>query len=199
MKNIKKIISVVMACLILAGVFATSSFAAGYIGKDKAKEIALNHAGITADKASFMKCEFDYDDGIAVYDVEFYFDRCEYNYEINAKNGKILKAEKDTFGVDVPAPGQEYISKADAKAIAFKYAGVKEADAKRVKVTFDFDDGVAEYEVEFHADKFDYDYEIDAVSGKILKVEKDRDFDVTDTIFVRWFDAVASFIRNLFK
>ena len=32
MKNIKKIISVVMACLILAGVFATSSFAAGYIG-----------------------------------------------------------------------------------------------------------------------------------------------------------------------
>lgn len=57
MKNIKKIISVVMACLILAGVFATSSFAAGYIGKDKAKEIALNHAGVTADKVSFMKCE----------------------------------------------------------------------------------------------------------------------------------------------
>ena len=55
MKNIKKIISVVMACLILAGVFATSSFAAGYIGKDKAKEIALNHAGVTADKVSFMK------------------------------------------------------------------------------------------------------------------------------------------------
>ena len=199
MKNIKKIISVVMACLILAGVFATSSFAAGYIGKDKAKEIALNHAGITADKASFMKCEFDYDDGIAVYDVEFYFDRCEYNYEINARNGKILKVEKDIFGVDAPAPDQEYISKADAKAIAFKHAGVKEADAKRVKVTFDFDDGVAEYEVEFHADKFDYEYEIDAVSGKILKVEKDRDFDITDTVFVRWFDAIASFIRNLFK
>ena len=99
----------------------------------------------------------------------------------------------------MPAPDQEYISKADAKAIAFKHAGVKEADAKRVKVTFDFDDGVAEYEVEFHADKFDYDYEIDAVSGKILKVEKDRDFEVTDMVFVRWFDAIVSFIRNLFK
>ena len=89
MKNIMKIISVVMACLILAGVFATSSFAAGYIGKDKAKEIALNHAGVTADKVSFMKCEFDRDDGIAVYDVEFYFDRCEYDYEINAKNSRL--------------------------------------------------------------------------------------------------------------
>lgn len=199
MKNIKKIISVVMACLILAGVFATGSFAAGYIGMDKAKEIALNHAGITADKASFMKCEFDYDDGIAVYDVEFYFDRCEYNYEINARNGKILKVEKDTFGVNVPNPDQEFITMAEAKAIAFEHAGVKEADAKKVRVEFDFDDGVAEYSVEFHADKFDYDYEIDAVSGKILKVEKDRDFDFSDVFFVRWFDAIASFIKNLFK
>ena len=199
MKNIKKIISVVMACLILAGVFATSSFAAGYIGKDKAKEIALNHAGVTADKVSFMKCEFDRDDGIAVYDVEFYFDRCEYDYEINAKNGKILKVEKDTFDAEIPTPGQEYISKTKAKEIALNHAGVKEADAKRMKVVFDFDDGVAEYEVEFHADKYDYDYEIDAVSGKILKVEKDRDFDVTDMFFVRWFDAFAAFVRNLFK
>lgn len=199
MKNIKKIISVVLACLILAGVFATSSFAAGYIGKDKATEIALNHAGVAADKASFVKCEFDRDNGIAVYDVEFYFDRCEYNYEINAKSGKILKVEKDTFGADVPAPGQQYITKAEAKAIAFKHAGVNEADAKRVKVVFDFDDGVAEYEVEFHADKFDYDYEIDAVSGKILKVEKDRDFEVSDMFFARWFDAVVAFVRNLFK
>ena len=199
MKNIKKIISVVMACLILAGVFATSSFAACYIGKDKAKEIALNHAGVTADKVSFMKCEFDRDDGIAVYNVEFYFDRCEYNYEINAKNGKILKVEKDTFGVDIPTPDKEYITKAEAKAIAFEHAGVKEADAKKVRVEFDFDDGVAEYSVEFHADKFDYDYEIDAVSGKILKVEKDRDFDFSDVFFVHWFDAIVSFLKNLFK
>ena len=188
-----------MACLILAGVFATSSFAAGYIGKDKAKEIALNHAGVTADKVSFMKCEFDRDDGIAVYDVEFYFDRCEYDYEINAKNGKILKVEKDTFGVDIPTPDKEYITKAEAKAIAFEHAGVKEADAKKVRVEFDFDDGVAEYSVEFHADKFDYDYEIDAVSGKILKVEKDRDFDFSDVFFVHWFDSIVSFLKNLFK
>lgn len=199
MKKIKRIISVVMACLVLMGVFATGSFAAGYIGKDKAKEIAFNHAGVAADKASFVKCEFDYDDGIAVYDVEFYFDRCEYNYEINAKNGKILKVEKDTFGAEIPTPGQEYISKTKAKEIALNHAGVKEADTKRMKVVFDFDDGVAEYEVEFHADKYDYDYEIDAVSGKILKVEKDRDFDVTDMFFVRWFDAFAAFVRNLFK
>lgn len=199
MKKIKRIISVVMVCLVFMSVFATGSFAAGYIGKDKAKEIAFNHAGVAADKASFVKCEFDYDDGIAIYDVEFYFDRCEYNYEINAKNGKILKVEEDTFDAEIPTPGQEYISKTKAKEIALNHAGVKEADAKRMKVVFDFDDGVAEYEVEFHADKYDYDYEIDAVSGKILKVEKDRDFDVTDMFFVRWFDAFAAFVRNLFK
>ena len=186
MKKIKKIISVIMACLILAGVFATGSFAAGYIGAEKAKEIALNHAGVAADKAQYLKCEFDRDDGIAVYDVEFYYDRVEYDYEINAKNGKIIKVEKDGFGINVPTPDQEYIGMVNAKA-------------KKVKVDFEFDDGIAKYEVEFHADKFDYDYEIDAVSGRIIKVEKDRDFEFTDMFFVNWFNAIKNFIENLFK
>ena len=44
-----------------------------------------------------------------------------------------------------------------------------------------------------------YDYEIDAVSGKILKVEKDRDFDFSDVFFVHWFDSIVSFLKNLFK
>lgn len=199
MKKIKKIISVIMACLILAGVFATGSFAAGYIGAEKAKEIALNHAGVAADKAQYLKCEFDRDDGIAVYDVEFYYDRIEYDYEINAKNGKIIKVEKDGFGINVPTPDQEYIGKVKAKEIAFADAGIDPAKAKKVKVDFEFDDGVAKYEVEFHADKFDYDYEIDAVSGRIIKVEKDRDFEFTDMFFVNWFNAIKNFIENLFK
>lgn len=199
MKKIRRILSVVMMCIIIAGTFATGSFAAGYIGKQKAQEIALNHAGVAADKAQFMKCEFDRDDGVAVYDVEFYFDRVEYDYEINAKSGKIIKAEKDGYGVNIPTPAQEYIGKVKAKEIAFNDAGVDAAKAKRVKVDFEIDDGVAKYDVDFHADKFDYDYEIDAVSGKIIKAEKDRDFDFSDIIFVNWIDSIVAFITNLFK
>ena len=65
------------------------------IGLEKAKKVALNHAGLRANEVTNLKAERDYDDGIVKYDVEFEKGRMEYDYEINAETGKILKAEKD--------------------------------------------------------------------------------------------------------
>ena len=62
---------------------------------DKAKEIALNHAGLAANQVSFVKAEKDMDDGIVKYDIEFYYNNREYNYEINANNGSIMSYEQD--------------------------------------------------------------------------------------------------------
>ena len=42
------------------------------IGADRAKEIALDHAGVSASKATFVRAHLDYEDGRRVYDVEFY-------------------------------------------------------------------------------------------------------------------------------
>ena len=65
------------------------------IGLEKAKKIALQHAGLKANEVSRLRAEKDYDDGRIKYDVEFQQGRMEYDYEIHAENGKILKAEKD--------------------------------------------------------------------------------------------------------
>ena len=65
------------------------------ISIDKAKEIALNHAGLAANQVSFIKAEKDMDDGIEKYDIEFYYNNREYNYEINANNGSIMSYEQD--------------------------------------------------------------------------------------------------------
>ena len=65
------------------------------IGAEKAKEIALNHAGLKAGEVTRMKVEKDRDYGILKYEVEFEKGRMEYDYEINAETGKILKAEKE--------------------------------------------------------------------------------------------------------
>ena len=65
------------------------------IGKDKAKSIALNHAGFSADEVSGLKVEYEKDDGVPVYEVEFYKDRLEYTYEIHGETGKILSHEID--------------------------------------------------------------------------------------------------------
>ena len=65
------------------------------IGHAKAKSIALNHAGVSENKAYDMEIELDDEDGTLVYEVEFKSGNMEYSYEINAASGAILKHEAE--------------------------------------------------------------------------------------------------------
>ena len=65
------------------------------IGHAKAKSIALNHAGVSENKAYDMEIELDDEDGTLVYEVEFKSSGMEYSYEINAATGAILKHEAE--------------------------------------------------------------------------------------------------------
>ena len=65
----------------------------GDIGHAKAKSIALNHAGVSENKAYDMEIELDDEDGTLVYEVEFKSGGMEYSYEINAATGAVLKHE----------------------------------------------------------------------------------------------------------
>ena len=67
----------------------------GDIGHAKAKSIALNHAGVSENKAYDMEIELDDEDGTLVYEVEFKSGGMEYSYEINAATGAVLKHEAD--------------------------------------------------------------------------------------------------------
>lgn len=64
-----------------------------YIGVDRAKEIALSHAGLT--DATFESAELDEDDGVMVYELDFIADGVEYEYEINALTGEIIKHQSE--------------------------------------------------------------------------------------------------------
>ena len=65
------------------------------IGSAKAKSIALHHAGVSENEAYDMDIELDNEDGILVYEVEFKSCNMEYDYEINAATGAILKYESE--------------------------------------------------------------------------------------------------------
>lgn len=69
--------------------------ASGDIGYAKAKSVALNHAGLSENKAYDMEIELDDEDGRLVYEVEFKSGNMEYSYEINAASGAILKHEAE--------------------------------------------------------------------------------------------------------
>ena len=68
-----------------------------FIGEDKAKQIALDRAGLTSGGAYFEKVELDFDNGVWHYEVEFKKNMTEYEAEIRADDGVILKweVEKD--------------------------------------------------------------------------------------------------------
>ena len=62
-----------------------------YIGKDSARDIAINAAGVSLDNIRALEVELDADDGRLVYEVEFKSGDSEYDYEIEAKSGEIIK------------------------------------------------------------------------------------------------------------
>ena len=63
--------------------------------KEEAEKIALEHAGLSANQVQKLRTELDYERGKPEYEVDFHVDRIEYDYEIDAKTGKIISWDKD--------------------------------------------------------------------------------------------------------
>lgn len=64
-----------------------------YIGMSAAKSAALAHAGVAAGEARFTQVRMDYEDGTAVYVLEFYTSTHQYKYKLNARTGAVLNRE----------------------------------------------------------------------------------------------------------
>ena len=159
----------------------------------EAEDIALEHAGLKRENVRFERTELDTDDGVTKYEIEFYADGWEYDYEIHAETGKIISSGKEKEN-DRPAvatdpvtpeatepttsesasPAQKLSAK-EAENIALKHAGLKRENVRFERTELDTDDGVPEYEIEFYADGWEYSYDIHAETGKIISSEKDRD------------------------
>ncbi|MBQ7312426.1 MAG: PepSY domain-containing protein, partial [Clostridia bacterium] len=178
-----------------------------YIGSDRAKEIALEHAGYTEANVLGIEVEMDYEKGVMVYEVEFHADAQEYDYDINAETGEIVKnhAERDDDWWDdwnwddtewkfteetvkeerlqneqalvrqEHGTSADYLSLEDVKKIAFEHAGVTADTIFDLETEFDHDNGRAEYEIDFESGEFYYSYDIDAVTGEIIKNNKKSD------------------------
>ena len=72
-----------------------------YIGDSEALSIALAAAGVDSAQASGIEVEYECDDGMIVYEVEFFAGGQEYEYDINAKTGDIVSSENGDTSYDV--------------------------------------------------------------------------------------------------
>ncbi len=66
----------------------------GQITPNKAKEIALAHAGVAESAANFKQIKLDNKNGKAVYVIEFIANKLRYEFDIDASSGSIIKFEK---------------------------------------------------------------------------------------------------------
>ena len=163
------------------------------IGKQKAQEIALADAGVAAGDALHLIVKPDWDDGVRIYEVEFYTASQEYDYEIHAETGDILSRDREAEWNGTAASGSSNtgstgstgstasasttdIGEAKARSVALSHAGISESDTSYIYATKDWDDGRWVYDVEFWADGKEYDYEILASDGTILSYDYDAEY-----------------------
>ena len=164
---------------------------ADWLTRQQAAGLALKHAGFTADQVQRLHTELERDERIPHYDVEFRVDDWEYEYEIHARTGEILKSHREYDPVrKSPTPSEppaqpaapkeapartERLTAQEALDLALAHAGLGEDAIRFPQTEFDWDDGVPQWDVEFRVDRWEYSYEIHAETGKILEFDKDWD------------------------
>ena len=169
---------------------------AAYIGETAAQNAAFTHAGCAAGDVSFLTCHLEYDDGVAeCYEVEFCHNGSQYEYEIGLYDGSIIAFGHEActnglhghhsgqtgqshhgsghHGGQGNGNGQARIGLAAAQEAALAHAGISASAASGLRAELDADDNV--YEVEFASNGYEYEYEIDAYSGAVVKYEQDLD------------------------
>lgn len=147
------------------------------ISMQKAEEIALKDAQVNKDRVVFDDKELDKDDKKAVYEFEFKADGVEYDYKIDAVTGNIIKKEIDMKNIlKEHQKKSKYLTIKEVEEIAIKDIKANRDRIILTDVDFDYDDNKAIYELEFKVDSVEYEYDIDAVTGKILKKKIDDDY-----------------------
>lgn len=146
------------------------------ISEDDAKAIVLEHAGLTGKEVSFVKVKTDYENGRTEYELEFYYENTEYDYELDAASGEILSFDNEIeYDKSGNTPSGNVIGEEKAKEIALERAGLSADEVKGLYAEYDVDDGIAEYEVQFYVGWTEYDVTINAETGEIIGYEEDRD------------------------
>ena len=159
------------------------------IGKAAAAYAAEQYAGTTALDSVTVEVDSELDESPAHYEVELHTAWGEFEYLVDAYTGKVISGQKDLLTTAStpnettkpsdqkpdPSGTAQDIGYAKAKSIALNHAGVSENEAYDMDIELDNEDGILVYEVEFKSGNMEYDYEINAATGAILKHESELD------------------------
>lgn len=153
----------------------TDSTSSNILTEDEAKQIALKNAGIKEKNVTNIRVKKDIDDGRTVYEVEFYVQNKEYDYEIDVNTGEIISKDyeiENDFYNQKTTTTSSGISQEEAIKIVLKR--VPGATKQNVQIKSDTDDRHRIYEGEVYYNQTEYEFELSAEDGKILEWSEDR-------------------------
>lgn len=170
-KNIKKIVCTVIFSLSLLSVnaFATT---ATYISAAKAQEIALAQTN----GGTVTRVRQEYEDRRLVYDIIVQNGAERHSMEIGASDGRIYDYEiKYTSATRNTTTAATTTSTAITAAKAKKIALARIGRGTVRKAELDRENGIMVWEVEIRDGRWEYDLEVNAQTGAIVKYDSDYD------------------------
>lgn len=163
---------VLLLTLCMSTALAQGAAVTASLTMEDAKAIALQKAQVEEADVFITALKEDRDDGRQVFEIEFITGGKEYEYDIDAGTGEIIKesiervtGRKSTMDVS------QFITIAQAQEKALAAAGVTADQATFTEIEFDYEDGRAEYELEFTLQGQRGKVVLDAQSGELLKYE----------------------------
>ena len=138
------------------------------ISEEEAIKIATDYLNIKIENVSFTKNKLDYDDGTLIYELEFYYNDTDYEFNINAYTKEIINVSIDSNDYSTNN-SDNYIELEKAKELVKNHS--KKDNIFFVKAEFDFDNKTPIYELEFYDNNKKYEYEVNASTGNIIKYE----------------------------
>lgn len=138
------------------------------ITMEEAKNIVENATNVPRDEAVYVKMKLDQGQGEPYYHLEFYTDRSEYDYEVNAITGEIINYDHNISDIILP---DNVIMVDEAKDIAFSDVEVAEGDITTLEISVDFVKGIMVYDLSFVANGKQYQVLVDATTKQVLQVQ----------------------------
>lgn len=142
--------------------------------KEEAKEIVLNYVNLDESDVTFTKVKIDRENGKTVYEIDLFDDNNKYEIYVDVSTKEIAKYSKEPLKSNTTT-NNNYISNDKAKQLVLEHAKLDETNVRWHKVELDIDYNIKTYEIEFFYNNLEYEYEVDAINGSILKYEIDRD------------------------
>ena len=181
----KKILSIALLSITVLGVSVATNAKSknkynrnissnSYIGVNRAMNIALKKVP-GANSSHVKEIHLDRENGRMVYEGEIYYNGQEYEFDIDAVTGDIVKWKVDEISnnsgyINNNVNNSQTITMEKAKSIAL--AQVPGANQSHFgKIELDHDHGRAVYEIEIFYNNSKYEFDIDASTGKIIGTE----------------------------